>query len=465
MSYMGVHQILDCPELRKLITRYLRAGDIKVCVVVCKAWHGYFQGEVWKTLNLTEHRQQLWVSDEVVNAAAWFDSIRKNARWVRYLYYSYRLRPPQGLCDLLVETLRSLVYIEVLAKNEQEWAKFQQLILLNPAIRYIEVGVAHDHRDPYLLPIDLRLHSVITPMSTLLCSLVITTTTTVDQLLQILSVCPTLEELTVGHEFDHSRLVSHRPQQPEAPEAMVTKVADTDDDGTPPTAFSLKRLTVNSSSYDPALVNLMERCPALMHLGLNDLSDDVLIPLCNVLRSGCLPRLGSIMLISNARDSSRQLPLIIAIPPQQLQMADIWTNNALLYPTLVERHHQTLVSIQGCTVTGSDFRTVTPFFSRCRRLQKLNVHFIGEGELQVDIRYLLRVPWVCSEIEVLDMPIILDRECTEAVLLDIGLSEKAVKDPEKRSKWEQIEAVDYGVSLAFRDFSSSTLEANYVNSE
>ncbi|KAG0236508.1 hypothetical protein BGW42_003414 [Actinomortierella wolfii] len=439
MSYMGVHQILDCPELRKLITRYLRASDIKVCAVVCKAWHGYFQGEVWKTLNLTEHRQQLWASDEVVNAAAWFDSIRKNARWVRYLYYSYRLRPPQGLCDLLVETLRSLVYIEVLAKNEQEWAKLQQLILLNPAIRYIEVGVTHDHHDPYLPPIDLRLH----------------------------------KELTVGHEFDHTRLVSHRPQQLEAPEAMVTKVADTNDDGTPPpTAFSLKRLTVNSSSYDPALVNLMERCPALMHLGLNDLSDDVLIPLCNVLRSGCLPRLGSIMLISNARDSSRQLPLLIAIPPQQLQMADIWTNNALLYPTLVERHHQTLVSIQGCTVTGSDFRTVTPFFSRCRRLQKLNVHFIGEGELQVDIRYLLRVPWVCSEIEVLDMPMILDRECPDAVLLDIGLSDKAVKDPEKRSMWEQIEAachghlkVDYGVSLAFRDFSSSTLEANYVNSE
>ncbi|KAF9158099.1 hypothetical protein DFQ26_007975 [Actinomortierella ambigua] len=433
---MKQHHALDIPELRISIAAYLNQDSLKACVCVSRAWYSDFTPFLWARFSVDSCR--LRESQRKLRAAR-LESLSKHARWIKHL----GRRRIRSLLDrinvytILVDHCRSLDSLDIGLLDEEEWDLYRQLVALNPDLCQVTIPSV---LQPVAGPIDYQPSLLLCGLARLT-RLVIDCPTTLSALVNVLEVCPSIEQLVIGSDNSGTGSRLDPPSGVGTQATMeglavgaapttITTITTT----TPPsrTLFMLRQLKLEIPCSDPGLADmLLARCSLLEQLGLDQLlTDEVYSGVCRLLTDSRLPHLTSLSLRNSAFYPEMQRAILGAFPPHQLRMlalspvstmTDIGHDGGVGEETgatadediirlLVRCQHQSLEHLH-LALQNMPPESMSAILTSCQRLKVLVVRL----DQPVDIRCLIDQPWACTNLEELSIFVALNRRPLRSV--------------------------------------------------
>ncbi|KAF9944632.1 hypothetical protein BGZ70_004476 [Mortierella alpina] len=445
------HHPLEVPELRLHIAQYLPLADHKACALVCKAWYDDFQSLVWERLSLgipvrSTRLSSSSLDDQIQPRVREVNDLYKNAHLVRHLtaWITHDIAKEQY--ETLFERFGHLVTLEARASDRDGWEAFKKLIQRNDGLQQIKLNDSSRH---WRNIADPDLHTALSEGNhAQLHRLDITCETTVASLLSILEACPALDELIVDRSLaTRSEIEQDSDYKKQEEEEGYTSlpIPTTTTTTTSASTFPLQQFLVKANVSDPALIDLLKRCPRLWRLGFNALTDMVHQGICNLLQAGLLPNLNTVHFASQFLSCPRHSDILFSVLSQQVREVEIEDPYPDMVVALYGRQSQTLERVRLSNVPNPI--GFVGFLVHCPKLKQVEVSMSGQG--YADLRYLIASPWVCLDLEVLDVKSLgLSKEISFSDLgaplpewiLELAADEKN-EDAPGRPEWEQAQIV------------------------
>ncbi|KAG0242782.1 hypothetical protein BGW41_003458 [Actinomortierella wolfii] len=401
---------LELVELRLHVAKYLDIDSLRACAVVCKEWHQDFQPQIWQyySVKIPENNEYM---------EQCLESIRLNINWIQNLRSTKDLseysKAPE-LYDLLTAQCRSLVSLHMQIDDEVQLGRCLILLEQNKAtLQRVNVRFRPQRWPPS------KDHQIAGAL------LALTSLRELELYFTALSIGTIMDILNANSWVQSIQLKFYTPQ-------VLTSQAIETLDNSPllcedMPAVRLKQFALEGVCHDPTLVALLKRCPQLERLFLNSLSEDVLEAICQLFRDRHFSRLKNLGL--DAASKELCIPKIVhAVPPHQLTTIYLWFPKISTVRHLVQSQHQTLEDIK-LDIDRGEGSSLGDILFGCSRLKRLYFTVEQGG---VEIRSVIGQPWVCTQLEKLEVAFVLDNECTDTNLLEIASAEKEYLAPGRK---------------------------------
>ncbi|KAF9974404.1 hypothetical protein BGZ73_002202 [Actinomortierella ambigua] len=369
-----MHPSLHPPELAQQIARHLSSADKKACTLVCKSWYANYIPTLWSTLRLPALRTRADTLDASTKARDKAAILRKFIHHVRYLHWPLFQHPPGSIVDqdelyqiVAQECKSQLLEIHASIGCQEHLDMYTALVDENPGLQTLDLHVVlyTQTADDFRLMLTRfaqkapRLQELSLSCGTLPAA----------WMAQLLASLPKLQSLTLRRERESSSaVISSWLINPE-PTTSINLLR----------FESLQRLVLEYAIIDEAMVSLLKQCPNLeqLHIGY----------------------LGGISASQEALD--------------KLQSS--------------------LPRLRSCTLRRPEDTWYSPYFALepvlkmlpAQSLRELNIlsgsiaeSLIVQAHDPIDVRHFLlgernhnysMLPWACTQLEVLRIPLILDR--------------------------------------------------------
>ncbi|KAF9974676.1 hypothetical protein BGZ73_001860 [Actinomortierella ambigua] len=131
------YKLLDLPEGRIHVARYLDLIDFKCCTLVSKPWHHDFQPFVWRIWAARARESHTAAHIQDIDS---LNTIRKNASYIRHLSLLTWVGPMDpDLNQILRNHCRRLDTLEAIAHSEDEQFNVAEIVMVNPQLRSLHI--------------------------------------------------------------------------------------------------------------------------------------------------------------------------------------------------------------------------------------------------------------------------------------------------------------------------------------
>ncbi|KAK3806657.1 MAG: hypothetical protein J3Q66DRAFT_421343 [Benniella sp.] len=386
-SLLHSAMVIEAPELRQHIARFLDFSTLKAFSLVRKAWYFDAHPVLWDRFSCKVPR-----SLSSKEYTVWLDTIRKKANLFRHIHYDqFKPIEPQ-IRDLLLDQCHGLVTIETIVIDSQDLAGYWEGTF-RPLVQQNRVSLRQlQLRTPSITIASLQLPNL---LASLLVSLPQLRSLelgiplmAVEDLLPVLNACSG----SLGHLYLMSGLWRRekidKRRSAGRPNSSITKA----------TPLQIKHLRVKGACFDNTLEDILSRLAlhSLEELQLETVSS---LQMIRSLRD-VLWRLTSLSLHEMHPSLEKVLPDILhAIHPHQLCHVYLGSLDTECTTVLIEQQHQSLESLS-VTFMKDHTGALADIMATCRKLKSLT--FVAKPF--VDIRTLIdpQRPWTCTELEVFD---------------------------------------------------------------
>lgn len=418
---------LTLPEVRIIVSQYLDFTSRKACALVSKAWHADFRPSVWERVFIPGLMDRARTKED---KRALLTSVRNNIHCIKqYSYSAYSEYSYQDvfyeLHQLFLDQCHSLVSIEVATRYSSYWETFLALIKQNKQdLRYLHLQAEGQVERHWT---DRQVHTLLAGHSNLR-RLTLNCVSTISGLIQALAACPSLRELLVRNHLGPDRYDCYE-------EGVGRRLINYDDIKDLPqlATHNLQTLDLNSCA-DDELGSLLATCPKIDSLSLRI----GLLTSHNLLATMASHPLYSLCTLKlRYYDGMPKIKSILAaFPPHQLHDVSLLGVEANDVQQLVECQHKSLMAIDIHSIRWWPYQEVLTLLASCPLLKTITV----TTNSVVDIRYLISRPWICSNLEVFEIALGLDRASADLELLSHASVEKEEVAP-GRDECEQAEMV------------------------
>jgi len=377
--------VIDVPELRQHIARFLDFGTLKAFSLVRRAWYLDAHPVLWDRFSCKVPR-----SLSSKEYAVWLDTIRKKANLFRHIHHDqFKPIEPQ-IRDLLLDRCHGLVTIETIVIDSQDLARYWEGTF-RPLVQQNRVSMRQlQLRTPSITSLQLPnlLASLLVSLPQLRSLELDIPGMAVEDLLPVLNACSG----SLGRLYLMSGLRRRDKIDKWASAARSNSSI------TMATPLRIKHLCVKGACFDNTLEDILSR---LAVHSLEELQLETVSPLQMIqsLRD-VLWRLTSLSLHEMHPSLERVLPDILhAIHPHQLCHVYLGSLDTECTTVLIEQQHHSLESLS-VTFMKDHTGALADIMATCRKLKSLTF----EAKPFVDIRTLIdpQRPWACTELEVFD---------------------------------------------------------------
>ncbi|KAF9975106.1 hypothetical protein BGZ73_001367 [Actinomortierella ambigua] len=379
--------------------------------------------DVWSNVS-TPNAKQVENAD---NLDAWQETVGKHVHWVRHVFGDELSGVLCKLAAILLKHSRDLKSMHIWVRDKADIVLWIQLIELNPRLQVIEFPTMSkpvSDMERSRLVEALSCHGRLRRFE-LACAVPL------SFLYQLLETCSSLLELSVHHVVNSMDVQQDAQAEGRQHSEEISRT------------FALRRLDVYAYFARPAVAELLLRTPTLESLGLINIGIGYCDIVARVIQEGRLPMLSELTLKPSRvlgaleRLTHAMEPLMRAIPPQQLQSIKFDTLGDVPMDNLLSVHGQFLEWIRFAHFPGHS--ALTSVFFECPRLKELVVENHLSGDF-VEIRDLLFEPWVCKDLEILSVPIGVDRWLNPSLPPEM-IKAMAKDQPVNCPQWKQAEAL------------------------
>ncbi|KAF9159797.1 hypothetical protein DFQ26_006183 [Actinomortierella ambigua] len=409
-----MHPSQHPPELALLIAQHLTTADQKACTLVCKSWYANYVPIVWSTLRLPPPRRlraDSLVTDALARTRA--AVLRKHVHHIRYLHWPLLRNPKDDnscedeLYQIVAQECRSqLREIHASIGCQQHFDVYTALVDANPDLQALDIHVdmqTRTHDDFCFMLARLAPKSPRLQHLSLSCGKLPT-----SWLVQLLACLPRLKSLHLRRRWEHFSKASVPGLTCIIPTVPSDQIS----------FQSLKRLVLEQETIDDEMVSLLNQCPNLEHLhirylGLIKASQEALDQL-----QKNLPRLRSCTLrVPRGSWMYYSIETILkALPKQSIRELNILSGPITEMVFVADHFSARLehLTFHSTPWYDGEFKGLSIILSNCRALKSLVV----QSHNPIDVRHqLLGVRprlfhinrWACTQLEVLRIPLYLDR--------------------------------------------------------